>query len=95
MLILRRDAEQDIKDAYDWYEEQRQYLGHAFLAEVESTLANIEENPRLYAEMFENVRRALCKRFPFSVYFMESGASIVVIGVLHQRRRPSVWQSRK
>ena len=45
MLILRKEAEEDIREAYDWYENQRQFLGGSFLSEIESTLELIHENP--------------------------------------------------
>jgi len=95
MVILRTSAEQDIKDAYEWYEEKRNNLGKMFVLEVGAIFAKIGAKPTMYATVFENIRRALCKRFPYSIYFIEVGTDIVVIGVLHQRRNPTVWQSRK
>jgi toxin ParE1/3/4 len=95
MLILRREAEQDIKAAYEWYEEQRLNLGKEFVNEVESKLEEVDEHPDLYATIYRNVRRALCKRFPYSVYFLKSENDVVVVGVLHQRRNPAVWQTRQ
>ena len=95
MLILRREAEQDIKSAYEWYEERRPNLGKEFIDEVESRIEKIDENPDLYATLYKNIRRALCKRFPYSVYFVKAESNVVVIGVLHQRRNPAVWQARK
>ena len=68
MLIIRKEAEQDIKTAFEWYQEKSQNLGHDFLIEVESKLAVIEKTPGLYEEIYANVRRALCDRFPYSVY---------------------------
>lgn len=95
MLILREEAEQDLKEAYGWYESQRQNLGIEFIDEIEATINKIEETPQRYGKIYKNIRRALCKRFPFAVYFMEANQNIVVIGVLHQRRHPRVWQGRK
>jgi toxin ParE1/3/4 len=95
MLILRREAEQDIKAAYEWYEEQRPNLGKEFVDEVESKLEEVDEHPDLYATIYKNIRRALCKRFPYSVYFLKSENDVVVVGVLHQRRDPAVWQARQ
>lgn len=95
MLILRKEAEQDLKEAYEWYEEQRKNLGNAFVTEIESIFAKIEENAKLHVEVIKDIRRALCYRFPYSVYFIETESNIVVIGVLHQRRNPATWQSRK
>lgn len=95
MLIIRKEAEQDIASAYQWYEEQRSYLGKAFIAEIENQLHKLEKKPELYSLLAGKVRRALCKKFPYSIYFICKGSDIVVIGVLHQRRNPAVWQIRE
>jgi toxin ParE1/3/4 len=72
MLILRREAEKDIKAAYEWYEKQRPNLGKEFISELESQLEQVDEHPDLYATIYKNIRRALCNRFPYSVYFLKS-----------------------
>ena len=95
MLIIRKEAEEDIKFAYEWYEEKRINLGKAFVAEIESKLQDIEEHADLYMEVFGSIRRALCKSFPYSIYFIHKKIDIVVIAVLHQRRNPAVWQARE
>jgi len=95
MLIVRKEAEEDIKSAYKWYEDQRINLGNAFVEEIDSKLQEIEEHPDLHMEVMGNVRRALCKRFPYSIYFIQLKIGIIVIAVLHQRRNPSLWQARK
>ena len=95
MLILREEAENDIRDAYEWYEGKRKNLGKSFMLDVELALDRIEENPASYELVFEFTRRALCRRFPYAIYFVVDNLNIGVIAVLHQRRRPSVWQNRK
>ena len=90
MLVLRKEAEKDVRDAYDWYEDQRQFLGKEFLNEIESTLERIEENPQLYAHAYKSTRRALCKRFPYSIYYIEDESNIVVLAILQQRRKPTI-----
>ncbi|WP_089728089.1 type II toxin-antitoxin system RelE/ParE family toxin [Candidatus Thiosymbion oneisti] len=95
MLILRKEAEDDMKEAHEWYEGKRTDLGMEFIYEVECTFEIIRKNPRLYAKVFKNVRRVLCSHFPYSIYFFERGSDIIVIGVLHQRRNPTVWQARQ
>lgn len=95
MLILRKEAEEDIKSAYEWHEKQRVNLGIAFVDEIESKLKEVEEYPDLYMEVMKNVRRALCKRFPYSIYYMHGNIDVVVIAVLHQRRSPAVWAARR
>jgi len=92
MLRLRREAERDIKAAYKWHEEKRPNLGKEFIEEIESRIEKIGENPDLYVTAYKNIHRALCKRFPYSVYFVKTENDVVVIGALHQRRNPAVWQ---
>lgn len=95
MIILRKEAEVDVRLAYEWYEARQKNLGKTFLAEVEKKFHDIEKHPELYLLVVGHVRRALCKRFPYSIYFLNNGIDIIVIGVLHQRRSPDVWQIRQ
>lgn len=94
MLIFRKEAEQDLQSAYEWYESQRESLGREFVAEVESKCIAIDSNPHQFRLIGDTIRRAICSRFPYSIYFLISEEVISVIGVLHQRRNPATWQRR-
>ena len=91
---IRPDAERDIEDAAQWYELQRQGLGHEFMDSVEQTLNRISENPSLYPVVHRGSRRALIRKFPFGVHYVVTGDSVVVIAVMHVRRDPRRWKSR-
>lgn len=95
MVIVRPEAQADIQSARDWYEEQQPNLGQAFIHELDRVFIKLAANPQLYAKAEGEVRRALCRKFPFAVYFLESGNDQVVMAVLHQRREPAAWQSRQ
>ncbi|MCB1949933.1 MAG: hypothetical protein KDF62_13215, partial [Nitrosomonas sp.] len=60
-----------------------------------AVIHKIEETPQQYRKIYKNIRRALCKRFPYAVYLIKANQDIVVIGVLHHRRNPLVWLARK
>lgn len=94
MLILRKKAEEDIRKAYEWYEEKRTNLGVEFISEVETVFDTIKENPKKNVVIFKTVRRALCKRFPYSIYFIDSKSNIIIVAVLHQKRNPEIWKRR-
>ena len=68
-LILRPEAEEDLLDAYRWYDERVSDLGLRFLALVERILTQVENNPQAFAEVHEGVRRALIRTFPYGIYF--------------------------
>jgi plasmid stabilization system protein ParE len=94
-LIVRSEAEADLSEAYQWYEERVAGLGEQFLLSLDATMASIEREPQLYPVVYKGiVRRALIRRFPFGVYFINGERSTSVIGVVHAKRNPRVWRSR-
>jgi plasmid stabilization system protein ParE len=94
-LVLRPQAEAELLDARDWYEEQRPGLGRAFATEVDMVLARIVQAPLAYPRVQGETRRALVRRFPYAIYFHAVPDEIVVLGIIHGRRRPRRWQSRR
>ena len=94
-VIVREEAEADLSEAYQWYEQQVRGLGGEFLLCVDGAIASIEKNPHLYPVVHKGViRRALTRRFPYGVFFVEGTRSISVIAVAHAKRNPRVWQER-
>ncbi len=94
-LVLRPQAEAELLDARDWYDEQRAGLGGAFATEVDVVLARIVQAPLAYPRVHGETRRALVRRFPYAIYFQAMSDEIVVLGVTHGRRHPRRWQSRR
>jgi toxin ParE1/3/4 len=94
-LVLRPQAEAELLDARDWYEEQRPGLGGAFATEVDMVLTSIVQAPLAYPRVQGETRRALVRRFPYAIYFHATSDEIVVLGVIHGRRHPRRWQSRR
>jgi plasmid stabilization system protein ParE len=86
-------AQADIREAFFPYEERRQGLGLEFLLQVDETMTRIAGNPLQFPQVLPGVRRALMRRFPFAVYFLE-GEPTTVVAVLHQRRHPGSWEKR-
>ncbi len=93
-VIVRPEAESDIKDAYEWYEAQRKGLGENFLLCIEEALSRASRNPAMYSVIHKEVRRILIHRFPFGVFFIEGEEDISVLAVLHARRNPKTWKGR-
>jgi plasmid stabilization system protein ParE len=68
-LILAPEAEQDIAEAYAWYEERRIGLGEDFLSCVEACPEAINRAPERCPIVHENYRRALVRRFPYALFY--------------------------
>ena len=94
-LLLEPEAALDLEGARIWYEERSKGLGAEFLRNVRATLAVIERQPDLFPVVQSTVRRATLRRFPYAVYYVAEETVTAVIGCLHTRRDPTVWQSRR
>lgn len=94
-LVLRPQAEAELLDARDWYADQRPGLGGAFATEVDRALARIVQAPLAHPRVQGETRRALVRRFPYAIYFHAMPDEIVVLAVIHGRRHPRRWQSRR
>lgn len=93
-LLLAPEAEHDISDAYDWYEQRRVGLGEEFLSCVEICLQIVQRSPVLHATIHEDYRRALIRRFPYAVFYEFDGKQVTVYCVFHTSRDPEKWRAR-
>ena len=94
MMIIRPEAEEDIRETFEWYKSKYIKLGSDFLEEIEWIFQRIEEYPDMFPKVYIDLQRALVRRFPYAVYFKQNNDEIIVVGVLHQRRNPAAWQKR-
>jgi plasmid stabilization system protein ParE len=93
-LILAPEAEQDIAEAYGWYEGQRVGLGEEFLSRVDACIQGILRNPERHRVVHENYRRGLLRRFPYAVFYEHAAGVVTVYCVFHTSRDPEKWRRR-
>ena len=93
--IIRKAAESDIQDAYNYYESCRVGLGQEFMLSVEAALAKICRNPGQYKNLYKNIKRVSLPRFPYGALFITQENSVIVLAVMHARRDPLRWQRRQ
>jgi toxin ParE1/3/4 len=93
-IIPSPDAEADLESAKRWYQLKEAKLSSRFRMETQKALRRIVRNPLQFPIVYEGVRRALLKRFPYSIYFTLNKDSVFVIAVVHQRRSVDAWLSR-
>ncbi len=93
-LILAPEAEQDIAEAYAWYEGRRFGLGEDFLSCIEACLQVIHRTPEVHSVVHEGYRRGLVRRFPYAVFYEYAEDKVTVYGVFHTSRDPHKWRQR-
>lgn len=85
-VILSPDAKGQVRAATRWYVRKELSLSRRFSEALNETLDRIAENPYQFLVVHGPFRRALMKRFPYSIYFKTSTRSVYVVRVVHQRR---------
>jgi plasmid stabilization system protein ParE len=93
-IIVRPEAEADMEDGFDWYEERLPGLGSDFLLNVDATFHSIIRNPLQFPVVHKNIHRALTRRFPYQILFLIEKHRIVVLAVFHSKRSPNRWRKR-
>jgi len=93
-LIIKPEAELDLEEAFQWYEEQRSGLGREFLECVEQVFDRIREMPGAGSPVNGNARLTLVRRFPYVVCYLVEEDTVHVAAVFHGHREPKTWQHR-
>ena len=93
-VLLRPQAELDLKDGYRWYEARREGLGTDFTLRVNEILHRLERNPEMYPVVHGEIRRAIVRRFPYSIFYVVDVERVEVLAIVHSSRNPRAWQSR-
>jgi plasmid stabilization system protein ParE len=63
-------------------------LGLEFSEAVFGLLDKIAARPKIWPEIYEGIRRARLRRFPYALYFRIEDGEIVVFLVFHTARNP-------
>src|SRR4051812_12019418 len=93
-VIIEPEAEADLLEAYQWYQRRRGGLGDDFLLCFEAAKTVIGQRPKSFPVVEKQSHRALMRRFPYLVLFVEEKTTISVLGVFHTKRDPKIWKRR-
>jgi plasmid stabilization system protein ParE len=93
-VIFTRAARAELIEAQDWYERESTGLGRRFRQAIDALIGRMSDNPRQFPMVFKNVRRAVLRRFPYSLFFVVEDDALIVIACFHASRDPSHWQER-
>lgn len=93
-IVLRSEAEAEFDEAFNFYDFQRAGLGPTFAVEVQRVFDRIATKPLIHPIVFADIRKAVVRKFPYSVFYREHHNRIEVIAVFHGNRNPSEWKRR-
>jgi toxin ParE1/3/4 len=87
-VIYRSVAELELQEAHDWYEEHEPGLGSEFMRSVESAIQLIRRHPEIFPVARKDIRQAVVRRFPYSIFYLPTKEKIIVLSVFHASRKP-------
>ncbi|MDX6558939.1 MAG: hypothetical protein QOF72_1988 [Blastocatellia bacterium] len=87
-IVFRRIAIQEMDESIAWYESERRGVGSEFASEIENLLARIADTPEQFSRVRGDVRRAVLRRFPYTIHFLAESNRIVVLAIFHAKRNP-------
>ncbi len=93
-VAFTQPARTELIEAQDWYEQKAPGLGRRFRSAIGNAVERMETNPFQFPTEWRNVRRARAKHFPYTLYFVVEGETVIVIACFHASRDPMRWQER-
>ena len=91
---LTPEAESDLAAAYAWYEDALRFLGDRFLDAVREAGELLAAQPEGHPLIHRDLRRALLRTFPYGLFYVVEGETVLIIGCFHVRRDPTIWKDR-
>ncbi len=88
-------AEDEVDDAVNYYATLKTNLSAEFILDLDTQLNYLSENPKLFAKVKEEMRKAPLKRFPYNIiYEILEPDVILILAIAHQKQNPSRWINR-
>jgi toxin ParE1/3/4 len=91
-VAYSKNARQELKEIYRYYELRQKGLGASFKEELGSVIESIRRTPQAFGyDQLSDTRILAMRRFPYVIHYLEEPSRIVVIAISHHRRKPGYW----
>jgi len=96
-FIFSAEAEKEVRESFDWYEEKADGLGISFTETIDDAVNSISKNPEAYRNRKGNTREFVVDRFPFIIVYRYSKKEslIYILHIFHTSRNPKLKYKRK
>jgi len=90
-IIVRLDAQIEVQEAFQYYQDKSEGLGFEFMRSVDAALQSVKRNPLAFQKTYKEARRVLLRKFPYALFYIAEENRIVVIACFHQKRSEIDW----
>ncbi len=84
----KRAASAEIEAAISRYAQPEINQASAFVRDLERTEAHLRAQPALYQQVEGDIRRAVLRRFPYSLFYVIEREEVIVLACMHQHQKP-------
>ncbi len=93
-LIYHPDAEAELIEAAQFYNQRVPSLGAQFLEAAELAIGVIQGAPDRWRAVEADIRQYLMPRFPYAIYYRAGPGQIRILAFKHHSRHPDYWRYR-
>jgi toxin ParE2 len=94
MTGILKAAQQELDEAFVYYESQVPGLGSEFIEEFEKAAQRIEQFPEAWHPFSSHTRRCQLNRFPYGIIYHFDETGVVILAIAHLHRKPNYWRER-
>ncbi|MDO5968667.1 type II toxin-antitoxin system RelE/ParE family toxin [Flavivirga aquimarina] len=87
-LIIKPEAELELVEVLEWYEEQLAGLGSRLFQEFNEVFDEITTNPEYFQKKYRNIRIRYTYKFNYGVHYTVEKDTVYVHAILHTSRKP-------
>ena len=92
--IFHPGAGEEYAQAVAYYADISLKLGERFNVEIERLILEVRRQPGRFFRFSPPARRALARKFPYILVFLDQPDRIWIVAVMHTKRRPGYWRER-
>ncbi len=92
--VIHPEADAEFAEAVRYYGSIEPALGVRFYREIERLIRNVCKQPNRFLSFHPPAQRALTRKFPSAVVYLEQPDRVWILAVMHGKRRPGYWKSR-
>jgi plasmid stabilization system protein ParE len=92
--VFHPEAGEEYTHAVEYYAAVTPGLGGRFYDEIERLIHEVRRQPDRFFRFSPPARRALARKFPYSVVYLDEPDRVWIVAVMHAKRRPGYWRER-
>jgi len=92
--IFHPDAGEEYASAVEYHAAITPELGSRFHDEIERLIREVRRQPGRFFRFSPPAQRALARKFPYSLVYLDEPDRVWIVAIMHAKRRPGYWRER-